>query len=127
MTFSLEVSERLPVAEEAGDVDEEIAREGLHLPLVLSEQQEIGAELDDAVDAHAPLDAAGDGGGLVVGEVDPALLPDQAEDLVERLLVALEALAERARVAVHERLTDVALEVLGELDGTEHEVGETRR
>ena len=76
--------EGLRVAEEVGHGDQEIPEERLHLQRVLPQVTDVDVHVTDLVDGHASLDAAADGGLLVVGEIVSYLGPEQDEDLLQR-------------------------------------------
>jgi hypothetical protein len=75
----------LRVAEETGDADQEVAKERLHIGWGLLQIADILVQSLDLVDGHAPLDAAGDGALLVMGEVVTGLGAQQQEDLFQRV------------------------------------------
>src|SRR6185312_13763044 len=61
--------EDLGIAEETGDIDEQVLGEKIELVGVLPKHLEITAEVDDASDRHAPLDTALQCAGLIEREV----------------------------------------------------------
>ena len=63
----LEGFEGLRVAEEAGDADQQVTKEGIYLRRVSLQVAKILVRPLDLVDGHAPLDAAGEGGLLCIG------------------------------------------------------------
>jgi hypothetical protein len=100
--------EQLGVAEEAGDVDQEVAEQRLALGLVGADAGEIGPARIEAEDVHAPLDPAHQGGPLVAGEVvahrraeHPAKVVDVVGDRA-RLRGVGAAAAEERREAIHD-------------------------
>lgn len=102
--------EQLSVAEEAGDVDEQVAEQRLALGLVGPDAAEIGPAGFEPEDVHAPLDPPDQGGPLVAGKVvadrradHPAevfdIVGDQAGLFVPGVAAAA---AEERREAVHD-------------------------
>ena len=81
----LERPERLRVAEETGDADQEVAKERLHFGRGLLQIADILVQPLDLVDGHAPLDAADDGALLVLGKIVTGLGAQQEEDLFQRV------------------------------------------
>jgi hypothetical protein len=115
--------EGLGLAEEAGDVDQEVVVEGVHLARVLLEVFEVAVHLHEAVEEHAPLEAALDGAGLVVAEVHPSGGAQAREDRLELLLGGRELLARAPRLAVAEEgMATEARELMGELRQGEHPI-----
>ena len=81
----LQRRERLRVAEEIGDADQQIAKERLHLGRGLLQVAHVLVQPLDLVDGHAPLDAADDGVLLVLGKIVAGLGAQQDEDLLQRV------------------------------------------
>ena len=94
--------ERLRVAEEAGDRNQDLAAQHVHLGPVGFQQVAVFRKLGDAAQHHPPLDAAPDRAGLVIAEVDPGRAAQAAQDvvigIVAVLVLAALALGQRARV-----------------------------
>ncbi len=65
----LERVERVAIAEEVGDADQQVLEQRAGLAGMGADEIEVVRQLVDAVDAHAPGDAAQDGRPLVVAEV----------------------------------------------------------
>ena len=82
----LERPKRLRVAEEAGDADQQVAKERLHIRRGLLQIADIVVQPLDLVDGHAPLDAAGDGALLVLRKVVTGVGAQQQEDLLQRVV-----------------------------------------
>jgi len=81
------VLERLFVAEEPRDADEQILVERAQLAGVAPELLDVHVDVERPVEGQAPLDAARDGARLVVGEVDAVLVAEQAQDRVDAALL----------------------------------------
>ena len=75
------------LAEETGDVDQEVLIQRLHLAGVLLQVAEVGVDPRDLVQHHAALQAPLDRRQLVVAKIDPAGGAQQREDALQ-LLVA---------------------------------------
>ena len=105
----LERLERLRVAEEMGDADQEVAKEGLRFGRVLLQVAYVPVQPLDLVDGHAPLDAAAYGVFLVLGKVVTRLGAQQDEDLFQRVFGLGGRRRERARRS-SERVGDVGHE-----------------
>src|SRR5579864_3720396 len=86
----VQTDEHVGIAEEAGDVDEDVAIEGLNLLRIVMKQLHVLAEIGDVVDGHAAEEAATDGGDLVVDEVDLAETLEQAEDVFHETVFSVE-------------------------------------
>ena len=71
------------VAEEARYPDQQFLEQQIRLAGILLEKLDIAGDAVDLVNAHAPLDAAVDGGLLVEGEIVAGLRPQQDDDLLE--------------------------------------------
>ena len=84
--FFLQRGEGIRIAEEAGDIDEQVAEEGVDFVGGLVEVGDVGFEAIDLVESHAALDAAADGGGFVEREVVAGLRAEEDEDFFERAL-----------------------------------------
>ena len=97
----LQRRERLRVAEETGNADQQIAKEGLHFGRGLLQVADVLTQPFDLVDGHTPLDAAADGVLLVLRKVVAGLgarlvgdgvLEDDEDD---GLLAEIEGLIDR--------------------------------
>jgi hypothetical protein len=111
-----ELLEALRVAEELGHPDEHLLVERAHLARRAAEEREVVLQRRGLGDVHPPLEAADDGPGLVVGEVDPGLAQHHAQHRGHALLRRVERRGGRAAAADGEVL-GVAHQLLG------HEVG----
>ena len=74
------------VAEKAGDADQKLLEEQLDFLGILAQKPDIGGDLVDLVQAHAPLDPAVDGALLVQGKIVAGLGPQQDQDLFQGAL-----------------------------------------
>ena len=74
------------VAEEAGHADQQLLEEQVQLLGILLQIADVGGDLVDLVDAHAPLDPAVDGVLLVEGEVVAGLGAQQDDDFLQGAL-----------------------------------------
>ena len=81
----LQRRERLRVAEEIGDADQQIAKEGLHFGRGLLQVANVLIQPFDLVDGHAPLDAAVDRALLVLRKIMAGLGTQQDKDLLHRV------------------------------------------
>src|SRR5262249_6956582 len=79
----LEGFEQLGVAEELGDADEEVLVKLLLLQGIIAQKVEVVLDRLEALEGDAPLDAAADGGPLVVREIDRGVCAQQVDDLVD--------------------------------------------
>ena len=77
---------RRRVAEKARHPDQQLLEEQIQFLGVLLQEADIGGDLVDLVDAHAPLDPAVDGVLLVQGKVVAGLRPQQDDDLFQGAL-----------------------------------------
>ena len=82
----LERVEGVAVAEEVGDADQQVLEQRAGLAGMGAQEVEVGRQLVDAVDAHAPADAAQDRRPLVVAEVAPGVGAQVGEDAAQRRL-----------------------------------------
>src|SRR5689334_395805 len=74
------------LAEKAGDVDEDVLVEGVDLLRVLLEETDVVLDAGRLVQHHPALEAAAEGGLLVVGEIDARTAAQQGEDLLPVLI-----------------------------------------
>ena len=84
--FRLQLFPRRRVAEKARHPDQELLEEQLQFLGILLQEPDVGGDLVNLVDAHAPLDPAVDGGLLVEGKVVARLRPQQDHDLFQGAL-----------------------------------------
>ena len=106
--------EGLRVAEEAGDVDQQILGEELELSRILPQQVEIPATVVDAGQRHAPLDPAQQCARLIERKIVRGLSAQKIEDfgqLIRRMILRRQSLP-----------PGVFGEDLGDLRDREHEV-----
>ena len=75
-----ERAERVRLAEEARDVDQQILVEAADLARVGLQHLQVLRHVAEAVQRHAAVDAPGDGGALVIVEVDARGASEQLED-----------------------------------------------
>ena len=74
------------VAEELGDGDQRVEVELVDLGRRLAQVGDVGRQARELADAHAPLDAALDGGRLVVCQIEPEARLEQREQALHLLL-----------------------------------------
>jgi hypothetical protein len=72
--------ERLRITEEARDADEHVLVQAGELARVVAELRDVFLDALEPAHRDASLDAAAYRRGLVVGEVDPALVPEHAKN-----------------------------------------------
>src|SRR5204863_4223141 len=65
------------------NVDEEILRQDLRLRRILTKSPRIVLQVLQAMQSHSAFDAAQDGVGLVIGEIDPGSRPQHHENGIE--------------------------------------------
>ncbi|MEZ5410051.1 MAG: hypothetical protein R2761_18625 [Acidimicrobiales bacterium] len=78
--------EHLRVPEEAGDRDQEVVEQELHLVAVVPQQLHVGAQVRQLMELHTASDAAPHRGLLVAGHVVAGAGPDEGEDPLQELL-----------------------------------------
>jgi hypothetical protein len=108
--------ERLLVAEEARDADEQIAVERPQLRRIGGDAVQVLAQIAGAREQQPALDAAADRAALVTGEVDPRLAPQQLEDARQHVRVGVRHLVQAAVVL------EVALQRRPHRLGRQHQI-----
>ena len=78
--------ERLAIAEEVGDADQQVFQQRTGLAGVGAHEVQVGGQRVDAVDAHPPRYAAQDRRPLVVAEVAPGVDAHEGQQLAQRRL-----------------------------------------
>ncbi len=78
---SFEQLERLRIAEERGDIDENVLKQRLDLDRMVPQVFGVLVERLDLVQRHASRDPATQRRGLVIGEVDTRVVMQQPQDL----------------------------------------------
>ena len=121
----LERPKCLRVAEEAGDADQKVAKEGLHIGWVLLQVSDILFQPLDLVHRHAPFDAPDDGALFVLRKIVTGLSAQQQEDLFQRVFGLGGRRRDRKR-RFSERVRDVGDELGRHLGRRQHIVHQAR-
>ncbi len=112
--------ERLRVAEEARDVDQDVLVEGLHLAGVFPQMARVVPQPVHLVQHHAAGDAAVESACLVLAEVDVRSLAQDLQDLAE--IRRVRGRFAPGRRGSHQRMPGDARDLLGDPVRGKHEV-----
>jgi hypothetical protein len=83
--LAVERAKRLRIAEEAADVDQQIAEQAMNLVGVEAQMSEIGRGAGEALERHPPCDAPPQRALLVLAEVHPGGMRQHAQDRRDRV------------------------------------------
>ncbi|MGY2936621.1 hypothetical protein ACVWZ6_006223 [Bradyrhizobium sp. GM6.1] len=115
------------VAEEFGDADQEVVEEVLRLVLVVAQEIDVSGNVADLDHLHPPLHATQEGVLLVAVEIIAGLAAQDVGDARQRGRCSGQHLIEPLLLLQPPQMTGIDLDVLGDVFGGQHVVGDRRR